>query len=300
MHTPVMTDQVIYYLNCLPGRIYCDGTIGMGGHAKNILEVTSPDGMLLGIDMDSKALAVASERLAEFGDRAILVQGNYKDLPSILASNNLSEIDGVLLDLGVSSFQLDDGGRGFSFLRDEPLGMNFDIHGRRRASQIINQYPESRLADIIWKYGQERWARRIAGRIVAERKKTPIESTAHLVRIICSAVPRSKGKRRIHPATRTFQALRMEVNQELENLCQFLEVVWGCLKRGGRVCIISFHSLEDGLVKRRFRDQVKTHHGLSEHSMVEILTKKPLKPSLEEVRMNPRSRSARMRAAECH
>jgi len=300
VHKSVMTDQVIYYLNCLPGRFYCDGTVGLGGHAKRILDVTSPDGKLIGIDMDSQALAIAKKRLSGFGKRAILVHGNFKDLPSILESQEIPALDGILLDLGLSSYQLEEKGRGFSFLKEEPLGMNFDSHGERMASEIVNQYPESKLADIIWEYGQDRWARRIARRIVQERRMDPIKSTAQLARIIRSAIPSSKGKWRIHPATRTFQALRMEVNQELENLGQFLKVVWGCLKQGGRVCIISFHSLEDGLVKRFFRDASKIKEGSQDQKVIEILTKKPIRPTPDEVKMNPRSRSARMRVAECH
>ena len=254
MHTPVMTDQAIQYLNCHAGRIYCDGTIGLGGHAKRILDVTSPDGRLLGIDMDSRALSIAEKNLAGFRDRIILVHGNFKDLPSILESHHLTKLDGVLLDLGVSSYQIDDNQRGFSFLNEAPLGMNFDFGGTKSASEVVNRYTESKLAEIIWKYGQERWARRIARKIIEERAKIPIKTTSHLVRIICSAIPGSKRKWKIHPATRTFQALRIEVNQELENLTQFLKVVWDCLGDGGRVCIISFHSLEDGLVKKYFRD----------------------------------------------
>ncbi len=300
IHTPVMTDQVIHYLNCLAGRIYCDGTIGLGGHAKKILDVTSPDGMLLGIDMDSRALAIAEKNLAGFRDRVILVHGNFKDLPSILESHHLTQLDGVLLDLGVSSYQLEDNQRGFSFLDEAPLGMNFDFGGVKRASEVVNQYPESKLAEIIWKYGEERWARRIARKIVEERAKIPIETTSHLVRIICAAIPRSKRKWKIHPATRTFQALRIEVNQELENLNQFLKVVWDCLGDGGRVCIISFHSLEDGLVKKYFRELAGKKDKISEQKTVDILTKKPIRPSSEEVMMNPRCRSARMRVAECH
>ncbi len=300
IHKPVMVDQVIHYMNCVPGRFYCDATIGLGGHAKRILDVSSPGGRLIGLDMDSSALAMAKERLAGFGDRVILTCGNYRDLPSILESQHLPALDGVLLDLGVSSYQLQDRQRGFSFLTDEPLGMNFDINGGKRASEIVNRYPESRLADIIWKYGQEKSSRRIARRIVAERTKSPIETTSHLARIVISAIPGPKRRWRIHPATRTFQALRIEVNQELENLAQFLKVVWGCLKQGGRVCIISFHSLEDGLVKRHFREFARKKDEPSEQRMVDIITKKPVRPSVEEVRMNPRSRSARMRVAECH
>lgn len=178
--------------------------------------------------------------------------------------------------------------------------MNFDVNGRERASDIINFYPEARLAEIIWMYGQEMWSRRIARRIAEERAKSPIKTTGDLVRVICSAVPHLRGRRGIHPATRTFQALRIEVNHELENLAQFLKVVWGCLKHGGRVCIISFHSLEDGIVKRHFRDFASGKDRPSAEGMVEVITKKPLRPDQEEVRRNPRSRSARMRVAEWH
>ncbi|MGA1796193.1 MAG: 16S rRNA (cytosine(1402)-N(4))-methyltransferase RsmH [bacterium] len=294
-----MVDQVLCCLNCLSGRFYCDGTVGLGGHAERILDSTSPDGKLLGIDMDSNALAIAGQRLVKFRDRVTLVHGNYKDLPSIMESHKITALDGVLLDLGVSSYQLGDQERGFSFQSDEPLGMNFDPSGGIRASDIVNRYPEAKLAEIIWNYGGERWARRIARRIAEERKRNPIETTTHLVRTIRAAVPRSPGRWRIHPATRTFQALRIEVNQELENLARFLRVVCDCLKQGARVCIISFHSLEDGLVKRFFREAAGKGTGGDVHRRIDMITKKPLRPSPEEVHMNPRSRSARMRVAEC-
>jgi 16S rRNA (cytosine1402-N4)-methyltransferase len=213
----------------------------------------------------------------------------------------LPKLDGVLLDLGVSSYQLEDNQRGFSIYNEAPLGMNFDYDGGKRASAIVNQYPEFKLAEIIWKYGQERWSRRIARKIVEERAKTPIETTSHLVRTICSAIPRTKGRWKIHPATRTFQALRIEINQELENLNQFLQGVWDCLGSGGRLCIISFHSLEDALVKKYFRDLAGQKDKTSEQKrVVDVLTKKPIRPSSEEIKMNPRSRSAKMRVAECH
>jgi len=300
LHTPVMVDQVLCYLNCLPGRFYCDGTVGLGGHAERILDSTSPDGKLLGIDMDSSALAIAEKRLAAFRGRFTLVHGNFKDFPSILESQKINALDGVILDLGVSSYQLGEKERGFSFLSDEPLGMNFDPSGGNTASEIVNRYPESKLAEIIWTYGEERWARRIARGIAEERRRNLIETTGHLVRTICAAIPRSQGRWRIHPATRTFQALRIEVNHELENLIQFLRVVWDCLKQGARVCIISFHSLEDGLVKRFFREASRKGCGGDASRRINVITKKPLRPFPEEVRMNPRSRSARMRVAECH
>ena len=199
----------------------------------------------------------------------------------------------MILDLGLSSYQLQDKNRGFSFLYDGPLKMVFDIDGRVDASEIINKYSESDLADIIWRYGQERWSRRIAHRIIRERAKNPIETTSQLSRVVCSSVPHSCRRTKINPATRTFQALRIEVNQELENLAEFLRVVWGCLKHGGRICIISFHSLEDRIVKRCFRDLSS-----GKEDGVRILTKKPIRPDPEEIKENNRSRSARMRVAE--
>lgn len=300
MHKSVLVDQAVYYLRCHPGGIYCDGTVGTGGHAERMLEVTSPNGRLIGIDLDFLVLARAKERLARFGDRVILVQGNFKDLPSILKSNQFPALDGVLLDLGFSSYQLESEQRGFSFLHKAPLIMNFDVNGREKASDIINRYSESRLADIIWRYGQDRWSRRIAHKIVAERSKTPIETTSHLAEIVCSAIPGSKKKWKIHPATRTFQALRIEVNHELESLDQFLRIVWKCLKLRARVCIISFHSLEDRLVKMHFRDMAMQNHKSLGEGKVELITKKPLRPGPEEIKGNPRSRSARMRVAEWH
>ncbi len=292
---------MLYYLSCVPGGVYCDGTIGLGGHAEKILEFTSPGGRLIGIDLDSLALEKAKERLARFGERVILVKGNFKDLPSILQSFHFPTLNGVLLDLGLSSLQLQCRKRGFSFLYDAPLIMNFDINGEIKALDIINQYSESGLTDLFRKYGEERWSRRIARKIVKERAKTAIVSTKQLVGIIYSAIPGSLKRRRIHPATRIFQALRIKVNNELDNLDWFLEGVWGCLKPGGRVCIVSYHSLEDGLVKKRFREKGSGRYKeAGKEGAIDIITKKPIRPGIEEVKENPRSRSARMRVAEWH
>lgn len=290
----MLLEEVLHYLNCKPGGIYCDGTVGLGGHAERILETISPDGVLVGVDLDSEALVFARERLKRFGDRVVLVRGNYMDLPSILESIDYFACDGVLLDLGLSSYQLQDKKRGFSFSGEGQLSMNFDANGKCCARDIVNKYPEARLADVIYRFGEERWARRIAKRIVVERSRESIESTEQLVRIIESAIPYSK-RARIHPATRTFQALRIEVNNELENLNVFLQDIWQCLKPLARVCIISYHSLEDRQVKRAFKGQLGNW---SDKGRINIITKKPIRPSESEVRENPRSRSARLRVAE--
>lgn len=300
IHTPVLLQEVVNYLNCRPDGIYCDGTVGLGGHAEKILSITPPIAKLIGIDLDSMALMKARERLARFGERVILIKGNFKDLPSILKLNHLPPLDGVLLDLGLSSYQLEYEQRGFSFFDDAPLIMNFDIEGTGKAMDIVNQYSEKDLADIIWEYGQDRWSRQIARKIVKERAKQPIETAQHLARIICAAKHSLKKRWRLHPATKTFQALRIEINNELENLTEFLNVVWDCLVQGARVGIISYHSLEDALVKRHFRSLAGNKNILGRQGAVSIITKKPIRPSTEEIKRNPRSRSAKMRLAQWH
>ncbi len=290
-HIPVLLKEVIEILNPKPEEFFIDGTLGNGGHAIEIIKRISPNGIFLGIDWDKNAIANCKLLIADYKN-AILVQGNYADLPEILKKKKLGKADGLILDLGMSSEQLECSGRGFSFLRNEPLDMRYSQDQGKPASVVVNYYSEKDLADIFWKYGEERFSRRIAKKIIEERKKGgPIRTTFELVEIIKKAVPRSYEKGRLHPATRVFQALRIYVNNELENLERILKNLSKIVKNKGRVAIISFHSLEDRLVKNCFRE-------LKKQGEAEILTKKPIRPNEEEIKANPRSRSAKLRAIQ--
>ena len=290
-HIPVLKKEVLFYLNCGPGKIFVDGTVGGGGHAQAILEASAPNGFVIGLDVDGEALIQAKKKLAPYGERYILKKGNYARGREILSGLNIEKVDGFLLDLGISSLQLAVPERGFSFLHPGPLDMRMDNTASVTASQIINRWSQKRIAEIIKQYGEERWANRIARKITETRVKMPIKTTTQLAEIVANAIPRRNWPRHIHPATRTFQALRIVVNQELENLKQFLNQVLSLLAPKGRVVIISFHSLEDRLVKNAFRNWAK-------EGKVELLTKKPVQPSREELAMNPRARSAKLRAIE--
>lgn len=294
-HIPVLLKEVIEYLDLELGDFIIDGTVNGGGHAIKILEKISPKGKLLGVDLDKKM--IENSGLNEL-DNVRLVCGNYADLPEILKKEKLPKADGLLLDLGFSSEQLAPtesvgGGfrqRGFSFMKDEVLDMRYSGEGMT-AAEIVNSLSEKDLADIFWKFGEERYSRQIAKKIVEERKEERILTTGKLVEIVKKAVPRNYEKGRINPATRVFQALRIYVNDELGNLARLLGNLDKILKIKGRVAIISFHSLEDRLVKNYFRDCAKS-------GKMELLTKKPITASEEETIINPRSRSAKMRVAE--
>lgn len=281
-HIPVLVKEVIENLNPSPGKVYVDGTIGGGGHAREVLKKILPGGRLIGIDLDDEALKVAEENLGDFSEGLTLIKGNYSNLEKILQGLAIEKVDGILLDLGLSSFQLG-AGRGFSFNDMGPLDMRMDRTMELTAADIVNKFPEDRLAEIIWKYGEERMAKRIARSIVKAR---PIESARDLAQLIIRLYP--KGPKRIHPATKTFQALRIFVNDELNSLTKALEDGARILNPGGRFCVISFHSLEDRIVKDNFRHL----EGLK------VLTKKPITPGPEEIMRNPRARSARLRVAE--
>ncbi len=287
-HVPVLVSRVLEFLAPKPGGIYVDGTLGLGGHTEAILSHCPDAGLVVGLDWDSSALKKAEARLSRFRDRVRLVKANYTRMADVLYAEGIPRVDGILLDLGLSSFQLDLSGRGFSFLRDEPLDMRMDSNGSVMAADMVNHLPEDRLKWLIRTYGQERWAGRIAKFIVEHRQKEPILSTAILADLISRAIPRRYHPRRIHPATRTFQALRIAVNRELDNLKEVLGIAPFCLVRGGRFCIISFHSLEDRMVKHTFRGDPR----------LRPLTKKPCVPDPEEIKANPRARSAKLRAAE--
>ena len=298
-HIPVLYQEVLAGLQIKPGGRYIDGTVGGGGHARGILVASAPDGELLGIDADPMAVALAGEQLAEFAGRVTLVQGDFADLEEIAEEHGFCPVDGILLDLGLSSLQLEAAGRGFSFQLDGPLDMRFDPSQMTTAADLVNTLSREELADILFRYGEEPQSRRIARAIVAER---PINTTGELAALVSASVGRRRG---IHPATQTFQALRIAVNEELECLAAALPQALRLLGPGGRLAIISFHSLEDRLVKQFFRNEARDCVCPPEipvcvcdhRATLGIVTKKPIRPSAEEVAANPRSRSAKLRVA---
>jgi 16S rRNA (cytosine1402-N4)-methyltransferase len=305
-HLSVLPEEVLRFLAPRPGGVYVDGTVGGGGHARQVLDASAPDGRLIGIDRDRDALAATARRLAGYGERATLCQGNFADLAHILAGCGVEAIDGFLADLGVSSHQLDTAERGFSFQQDAPLDMRMDRSNGVTAADLVNSLPEAELVRIIREYGEERWAARIAAFIVRERGTAPIETTARLVDIIKGAIPKAKWEERLHPATRTFQALRIAVNEELESVSRGLAAAVRFLRPGGRIAVISFHSLEDRIVKQAFRGLTggcTCPKGLAvcvcgNAPTLKILTGKPVMATEEEIERNPRARSARLRVAE--
>ncbi len=287
-HVPVMVEEVMTFLKCEPGHTYVDATLGGGGHAFEILKRSAPDGMLIGVEWDEDALFEAKKTLHSFGDRVKLLRENFVRLPDLMEAESA---DGILLDLGLSSIQLEKEERGFSFKGEGPLDMRMNQRMDETAADLVNTLSSERLEFILSHYGEERWAKRIAGAIVQEREREPIRTTQALRKIVHRAIPRRFHSRRIDPATRTFQALRIRVNDELGNLERILKTGWKILKGGGRMCVLSFHSLEDRLVKETFRV-------LEKQGEVILLTKKPVTPSEEERKRNPRSRSAKLRCAE--
>jgi 16S rRNA (cytosine1402-N4)-methyltransferase len=283
-----------------------DGTLGGGGHARAILENTAPDGLLIGIDRDDDALLESEKRLQSFGQRKILIKGNFADIGEILTNLNIRKVDGILLDLGVSSHQLDTADRGFSFSLDAPLDMRMDQSSRYRAYDLVNLSPEKELRKVIRDYGEEPMAGRIARAILAKRASAPIRTTIELADVVCRAVRRQGVRKKVHPATRTFQAIRIAVNQELSNLSTAMDAGIDQLGQGGRFSIISFHSLEDRIVKETFRSwegRCQCPPGLpvcqcQREAKLRVLTRKPLRPEADESETNPRARSARLRTAE--
>lgn len=303
-HISVMTAEVMQFLRPEPQRCYLDGTLGGGGHAEQILIQSSPDGQVLGLDWDDEALAAAQGRLSRFGERLVVRQASFTAAKEILADLSWQSIDGVVLDLGVSSHQLESSERGFSFRGHGRLDMRMDRRQALDAHQIINTFSAAELQRIFREYGEEPQARRIAAAIIAARNTKPIQSTEELAGIVA----RAKGSRRRehHPATQTFQALRIAVNQELQQLQLFLEHGYELLKPGGRMAIISFHSLEDRLVKSAFRKWDREclcpprtpRCGCGWSRKVKLLTRRPVLPSAQEIAVNPRARSAKLRAVE--
>jgi 16S rRNA (cytosine1402-N4)-methyltransferase len=294
-HIPVLVEEVMALLQCSPHLTYVDATLGGGGHASEILNRTRPDGVLVGIDWDEEALGEARRTLAPFGERVEIVRDNFVHLPELLEALKIEKVDGILLDLGLSSFQVEKKERGFSLKGEGPLDMRMDQRLDCTAADLVKRLSLCELERMLSEFGEERWARRIAKAIVDERTQTPIESTQALRRIVHRAIPRRFHSRKIDPATQTFQAFRIRVNGELENLERILETGWRFLRKGGRMCVISFHSLEDRIVKETFR---KLGRDGEAGPVMRIITKKPIRPSEEERRRNPRSRSARLRCAE--
>lgn len=302
----VMADEVLRFLDPHRGGTYLDGTLGGAGHARLILEATSPDGVLVGMDRDAEALAAAKNNLAAFGDRAILRQGNFSEMNTHLDLLEIDQLDGILLDLGVSSHQLDSPERGFSFREDGPLDMRMNPAAGVSAATVVAEAEADELRRIFRDYGEERWAGKIARAIVADRDQTPFVTTLQLAELVCRVVPGGRVPQRIHPATRIFQALRIYVNGELESLRSGLDVAWQRLKVGGRLVVISFHSLEDRIVKQTFRALAAGCNcpprlavcACGHQPKVRILTRKAVRATEDEIKINPRSRSAVLRAIE--
>jgi len=288
LHVPVMVDEVREQLAPARGGVFVDCTVGLGGHAQALLEAGAS--RLIGLDRDESALSMARERLVTYGARVELVHADFRDLGAVLDARGIGSVDGVLADLGVSSMQLDSPGRGFSFRRDEPLDMRMDMSSGATAAEAIAEADERTLADVIYRFGEERYARRVARAIVTARAKGSIQTTGQLGEIVRRALPR-RGWMRIDPATRTFQAIRIWINRELEGLDAFLALAADRLNAAGRLAVITFHSLEDRIVKHTLRS-------LQAGGGLKVLTKRPVVPAEAEIERNPRARSAKLRAAE--
>jgi 16S rRNA (cytosine1402-N4)-methyltransferase len=304
IHRPVLREEVVRLLDPQPDKIYVDGTVGLGGHTVALFEA-APDITVVGIDCDDQALNISEKRLSHFGERVHLIHGNYRNIAEHLTHLGIKKVAGFLLDLGLSSLQLDTASRGFSFQTDGPLDMRMNTSQELTASDLVNNASEEELNDILRRHGEERFASRIARAIIVAREKGPIATTQTLAEIVRRAIPKRYHPKRIDPSTRTFQALRIAVNQELENLEAGLKTGFQVLETGGVIAVISFHSLEDRIVKDFFR-----HKALSctcppdlpvcvcdKQVEAEILTRKPIRPSPKEVANNPRARSAKLRAA---
>jgi len=295
LHQPVLYHEVLTGLQPRSGGRYIDGTLGAGGHAAGILERSAPDGRLLGLDRDPTALAVARDHLAPFGERVTLLHSSYIHMAEV--TQGFAPVDGIVLDLGLSSLQLDDPTRGFAFRHAGPLDMRFDPHAELTAAVIVNEWPLADLADIIFEYGEERQSRQIAQAIGQAR---PVRDTQHLAEVVARAIGRRAERgEHLHPATRTFQALRIAVNGELDAVDAVLPQAVSLLRPGGRLAIIAFHSLEDRRVKNFFRDHARVlQDGVTRVPSLKEITRKPLSASAEEIGRNPRARSAKLRIAE--
>ena len=291
MHVPVLLKEVIDYLNPQVNRNFIDATAGEGGHGSAILKMNGPNGKLLGIEIDSGIYTNLKEKIAEMVERVVLINDSYVNLEKIVKKNDFKPVHGILFDLGMCSWHLDTSGKGFSYLKDEPLDMRFDIKNDLTAAEIINTWDIKKIEEILREFGEEKYVYRISLAIKEARKKERIIGTQQLVDILKRTLPKNYDNRRIHFATRTFQALRIAVNNELQTIEEGIEQAIKILEPNGRIVVISFHSLEDRIVKNIFREKAKIGE-------LNILTKKPITPCLEEIKNNSRSRSAKLRAAE--
>jgi 16S rRNA (cytosine1402-N4)-methyltransferase len=302
-----MLTEVMFYLNCRPGHTYVDGTLGGAGHATAICDRIAPDGVFIGIDQDIDAINHATVVLHKFDLKVHLQHGNFVRLPEYLSQLNIAAVDGILLDLGLSQHQLENSGRGFSFKKDEPLDMRMDIRASQTAEQLVNNLALEDLQKLFREYGEERWAKQIARGIVKFRRQEKIRTSKQLAQLVASLVPgRAASKQKIHPATRVFMALRIAVNRELERLAAFMDFAVDYLNSGGRLCVLSFHSLEDRIVKQRLKGLEKGCQCppklprciCGQKAQIRILTKKVGRPTVQEIAANPMARSTRLRAAE--
>jgi 16S rRNA (cytosine1402-N4)-methyltransferase len=288
LHRSVLLKETMHFLSPRPGGVYVDGTMGLGGHSQAILQRTAPDGRLIAFEWDERAIALSRIRLQEYAGRLTIIRRNFAEIAAGLQEIGVDQVDGILIDVGLSSLQLDKGGRGFSFQHDEPLDMRMDNRKEVTAASILASSTEQELADIFYYFGDEHQARPIAAHIVKARKEEEIRTSARLAALVVQSVPRRFHPKRIHMATKVFQALRIAVNTELENLSTILDEAVPLLKPGARFCVISFHSLEDRVVKRKF----------NKNEYLKVVTSKPVTPAADEIAENPRSRSARLRVAE--
>ncbi len=288
IHLSVLEKEIIKSLQPASGKLFVDGTLGLGGHTQAILEASVPDGQVVGFEWDKEAFSLASKRLADFHKRVTLLQASYADILEELTKVNIHQIDGLVLDLGVSSLQLDNRKRGFSFQGNDPLDMRMNRNRNTTAADLVNSLSKEDLADIFFNYGEERQARRIAAHIVYARQIEAIKTTGQLAKCIAEAIPRKYHPKKIHVATKTFQALRIAVNRELDNVVKVVNDAPAILRKGARICIITFHSLEDRIVKQAFAN----------NKDYTIITRRPIKPTDEEIDRNKRARSAKLRVAE--
>lgn len=306
-HVSAMVQEVVTCLACRPGGIYVDGTLGGAGHAAAICKAIGPEGCLVGIDQDADAIANAGEVLKPYRTATRLFHGNFTGMADYLSQAGITAVDGILVDLGLSQHQIESSGRGFTFQKDEPLDMRMDERREKRAEALVNHLSESELASIFQRYGEERWSKRIARAIVSARSNGPIRTTGQLVDLVRRAVPaKAAAQQKIHPATRIFMALRIAVNDELACLDRFLAVAVDVLKPGGRMCVLSFHSLEDRMVKQRFKQWVDPctcppdlpYCSCGAQPLVRLINRKVVRPSQQEVAGNPMARSTRLRCVE--
>jgi 16S rRNA (cytosine1402-N4)-methyltransferase len=305
-HIPVMTQEVIEYLVTRNEGVYVDATLGLGGHTKSILSHTNFKSKIIGLDVDEEAINIASNNLSKHKSNVVFRNSNFSEIDRVLLELEIGQVDGIVADLGMSSFQLDSSKRGFSFNQDEKLDMRMDARLRFTAFDLINEMSVDEISKVLKVFGEERWSRRIAKRIVQSRGDKPISTSSELANLVSDAIPKKFHPARIHPATKTFQAFRIAVNHELDNIEEFIEKAVPFLKRGGRLVIISFHSLEDRLVKRLFQNLSSAcicppdlpMCGCGKTSELKILTRSPLVPGEAEILDNPRARSAKMRVSE--